>query len=464
MPLIDFVIQIFILLIPSLILLNQIFLYYMYKKAEKILSSNVNIKEFPFLSIIVPTKGENISTIIGLLDNVMEFKWDLRRIEVIIVSDDDKEFVRQLENSLSTKELPFSVKVFLREKKLGFKSGALSYGLERSKGDLIITLDVDSRLNPDSIYRAYSRMLTLGCDAVSLKWMGYSQDSLSSLVKGLLVSTNLGSMVMLLGRHAAGFNVFPVGSGTLYKRGCLNKVGGWDYNMIQDDLEIGTRLTSMGYKICASDSPIFVEVPNNFVSFYVQQTRWAMGTTEVLKNRFTYIIHSNLKFHKKIEMMLYLLQYFPIGLTFLASILLPFIPFLHLPDPLFSPLFILWLVSISLYAIIYVRSARELNISIFDSLRSLGKISAYTVAISPFILFSLIKGFLGKRTYVVTPKGKKMSVSRKYNLIVSLVMLIGILFLLGGLFLILSHYYLVGLWLLYYSSGYIFTSFSYVKE
>lgn len=116
MPLIDFVIQIFILLIPSLILLNQIFLYYMYKKAEKILSSNVNIKEFPFLSIIVPTKGENISTIIGLLDNVMEFKWDLRRIEVIIVSDDDKEFVRQLENSLSTKELPFSVKVFLREK------------------------------------------------------------------------------------------------------------------------------------------------------------------------------------------------------------------------------------------------------------------------------------------------------------------------------------------------------------
>ncbi|WP_232048885.1 glycosyltransferase [Sulfuracidifex tepidarius] len=428
------------------------------------LFSNVQVNgNFPLLSIIVPTKGEKIETILGLLDNVKNFKWDLSKIEIIIVSDDSEEFVNELRKAIAKENVQFNVNVFRRERKLGFKSGALSYGLERAHGELVITLDVDSRLDPESIYRAYMRMISAGCDAVSLKWIGYTSDN-SILAKALLVSTKLGSLTMLLGRHAAGFNVFPVGSGTLYKKKCLDDVGGWDYRMIQDDLEIGTRLMSKGYKICASDSPIFVEVPNNFVSFFIQQTRWAMGTTEVLKNRFRYILFSKSSIAKKLETILYLSQYFPIAFTFITSIFLPFLPFFHVADPLFSPLFLLWIASVAVYSLIYIKIAEETNFSLFDSIRSLGKVSAYTVAISPFITISLIKGFMGKRTYVVTPKGKVSDPNKKYIKIISIIGTIGILFLTGGIFLIVSSYYLVGLWLLYYAAGYIFTAFSYVKE
>ncbi len=463
MSLLDFVIQTFILLIPSLVLFNQVWLYFMQKKFVSNLAGGIEVTHYPTLSIIVPTKGEDIETILGLISNVSHFKWDLSKIEMIIVSDDTEDFVERLRQAVRSNHPPIKINVVRRETKLGFKSGALSYGLQRVNGELIITLDVDSRLQPDSVYTAYMKMLNAGCDVVSLKWMGYTSNN-STLAKALLVSTNLGSTTMLLGRHAAGFNVFPVGSGTLYKRECLQDVGGWDYRMIQDDLEIGTRLMSKGYRICASDSPIFVEVPNNFVSFFIQQTRWAMGTTEVLKNRFKYIMQSKLPLGKKIEILLYLSQYFPIAFTFIASLFLPILPLLHVQDPLNSPLIILWLIAISIYSGIYIRSAKDVNLSLFDSVRSLGKISAYTVAISPFITFNLVKGFMGKRTYIVTPKGNSSSSSKKYLKVIFIVGIIGTLLIFGGVYLIITHYYLTGLWLLYYASGYIFTAFSFVEE
>jgi cellulose synthase/poly-beta-1,6-N-acetylglucosamine synthase-like glycosyltransferase len=320
-------------------------------------------------------------------------------------------------------------------------------------------LDVDARLNKDSLLRAYSHMLTYGCDAVTMNWVGYTNNQYSTLAKGIIVSTLVADYAILNGREKSGLKIFPVGCGTLFKRDAIEDVGPWDYTMVQDDLEIGSRLINKGKRICSSDSPVLVEVPDNLFAFYVQQTRWAMGSTEVLIRRFKEIIKSKSSILQKIDMVLFLSQYLPIAITFIVAVILSFYAFIGYGDPLGTPLILVWLVGLSLYALGFLSIAKRLGLGLIQSLRALGKVSAYTVAISPFVLFSLFKAFAKKRTYIVTPKGK----TNKSN-IIYMIGILGFAFLTSAIVYLAKYDLVSGIWMLYYSSAYLFTFFTYKNE
>ncbi len=420
---------------------------------------NIKSSELPLLSIIVPTKGEKIELIQGLLDNLAQIDWDKSKMEVIIVSDDNPEYFEEMKEKIIPPQ-GLEVRMYRREKKLGFKSGALAYGFEKSKGDLILTLDVDARVQKDSIKKAYLHMLQFGCDAVTMRWLGYSHNTYSLLAKGLMVSTIIADNSILRGRDRANLKVFPVGCGTMFKRNAIEEVGPWDYNMIQDDLEIGARLINKGKRICSSDSIVFVEVPDNLLAFYIQQTRWAMGSIEVLTRRFKQIITSKANILQKIDAVLFLLQYVPIALTFISALLISAYSFLGKGDPLNSiPLFIIWAVTLGIYGTNFIKVAKASGLKLIEALRSLGKISAYTVAISPFITISLINALKKSRNYVITPKGKGGKTKIAY-----IILALGLLFLSAAINYLFHDDLISGLWLLYYSLAYIFTFSSYKEE
>lgn len=451
--------QILIYLIPALVLFYQFIFAKIGFKTKYNFEENGT--EFPFLSIIVPTKGESLETIEGLLENLMNVDWDKKKLEVIIVSDDDEKYYEQL--LMLTKRFgELNVIAYRRKEneRLGYKSGALRYGFLKSRGDLILTLDVDARLAKDSLKKAYYQMLKFGCDAVTMKWVGYSRNTYSLLAKGIMVSTIIADSSILIGRDRAKLKVFPVGCGTMFKRSAIEEVGPWDYRMVQDDLEIGARLIYSGKRICSSDSVVFVEVPDNLFAFYVQQTRWAMGSIEVLTRRFKYIIKSKANLFQKIDMILFLLQYVPIALTFMAALAISIYAYVANSDPLSSIiLFAFWAFTLSLYAANFIQVSREIGLGLMETLRALGKVSAYTVALSPFITLSLFAALKKERRYIVTPKGKAGKTKISY-----IIFAFGIFFLSAAITYIIKFEFLSGIWLLYYSLAYLFTSSSYKNE
>ncbi|BFH74427.1 glycosyltransferase family 2 protein [Sulfurisphaera javensis] len=458
---ISWIIQFLIFLYPTLFVIYQLFLYKL-SFNNNYSFEDIKIKDYPFLSIIVPTKGEKISVIEGLLNNISELEWDKNKMEVIIVSDDTEDYFNEI---LKKIRIPSGLHVFLyrREKKLGYKSGALLYGYEKSKGDLILTIDVDSRLPKDALIKSYYRMLVNNCDAVALQWVGYSENTYSKLAKGIMASTFFASKALFEGKEKINLSVFPVGSGTLFKRKTLEAVGGWDYNMIQDDLEIGARLINKNKKICSSGVPIYIEVPDNFFSFFIQQTRWAMGTGEVIRNRIKYILTAKVSFIKKIDMLIHLLQYTPIIFTFLGSLLLLFSVMIAKHDLLASPLFLFWGFVLGVYAYIIYEVALKLGFSRKDALFSLGRVSGFTVAISPFIFYYFLKGLLSKKkTYIVTPKGGS-KVNTQYKIIL-VIGIFGIIYTLSAIIYFLNHYYFTAFWLLYYAVGFLYALITFNRE
>ncbi|MEM0188728.1 MAG: glycosyltransferase family 2 protein [Saccharolobus sp.] len=444
-----------IFIIPSIAVWNQI-IFYLFGKNEDYIRILNNV-ELPKLSVIIPTKGERIDVIQGAIDSLSKAKWDKHKLEIIIVSDDDEKYFNEL---LTALKIPSNlvVKIYRREKKVGYKSGALTYGLEKSTGDLILTLDVDARIDEDSLIKAYLQMVSLGCDAITMEWHGYSKN-LTSLSRALMVSTVLTSKSILKGRDKLGLKVLPIGCGTIYKRRALEEVNGWDPKMIQDDYELGVRLLQKGFRICASSSPVFVEVPDNLVAFYVQQSRWAMGTMEVLIRRIKYIIKSNIKLYQKLEIIMYLSQYIPIILTFIGAFILSFSRLLgYTAYSVDLSMFLIWAITLSAYVYIFINTARKLGLDPRNSIMALGRLSAYTVAISPYLLISTIKAFKRNRKYIVTPKGKAIKSNIGYPMLV-----FGILFLFSSILYLIQGNLLTFIWLMYYSLPYIYSFIAFIK-
>jgi len=457
------VLQLLLFLYPSLFVLYQLILYYRSKKVL-VLSPDLKETNLPFLSIIVPTKGESLDVIQGLIDNINTLIWDKQKLEVIIVSDDDEQYFSTLKSTLKIPKY-LNVRLFRREKRLGFKSGALSYGFEMARGNLILTIDVDSRLPRDALIKAYAKMIESNCDAVVFEWNGYTNNMYSNLAKGLVATTVLASRALFRGKESIGLRPFPVGSGTIFKREVLEKLHGWDYSLIQDDLEIGARMAHIGKRVCSSGVPIYIEVPDNLYGFYVQQTRWALGTGEVLRNRIKYILSSPYSLSQKMDMVFHLLQYTPIIITFILATLVAVLAPFKFGDILRTPLFLLWMATLVLYAITLFILALRLGLGFKNSLMAIGALSALTVAISPFITISFFKGILSKdKVYVVTPKGNvKVSFESKVRRINAVIAVFGLMYFTASIIYFLHSYIITGLWLLYYSSGYLYTVFNYNK-
>ena len=449
-----------IFIIPRFLLLYQ---YILFRNGMKFRDSLEPLfaEELPSLSVLVPIKGEKPDTLQGLLDNLATVEWDKNKLEIIVVSDDSPEYFENLIRKISIPQ-GLKVKIVRREKRVGYKSGALAYAYSLSSGDLIITLDVDARLEKTSLIKAFNRLRIHGCDAVTMNWIGYSQKPYSTLAKGIMISTVIADTALLNGRDNSNLRIFPVGCGTMFKRDAIESVGPWDPSMIQDDLEIGARLIKNGRRICSSTSPVYVEVPDNLVAFYVQQTRWAMGSIEVLTRRFKEIMSRNISLKQKIDILIFLLQYVPIGLTFLAALGLALMSLLglnHVYDYLRTPIILIWILSLSIYGYNFIKTALGKGYKLVEAMRALGKVSSYTVAISPFILVGLLSGLRKNRKYVVTPKGVKVDTWIQYPVI-----LFGILFLTSSIIYLMHGAPVTGLWLLYYSMGYLFTVATFKRE
>ena len=411
----------------------------------------------PLVSILIPTKGEDKELIYNTISKLNGSDVS-RYFEFIIISDDTEDYVNELKRMLSG----FSnVLVLRREKPRGFKACALQYGFERSRGKYVITLDVDSVVSPEHILEAAKYLESSGCDAVTFRWMGYTNNlNLTSL--GLIISTNLVSRALFLGRFGDKFAAFPVGSGTMFKAESLRRIGGWDCNVVQDDLVVGARMIAEGMRICPLDFPIYVEVPSSLRSFIIQQSRWALGTAETLRTNGSKILGAKISTLKKVDAIWYLLQYTPIFAALLAMTYLSLVVLIY-PD--FSPplwLFGLWVASIGLYGLTYFVESRELDYPEFLKIRALGRISSFSAATSFYMMVGFINGLRNRKVYKITPKGRNST--RLGRFLPKTPLILGSIMMISSLRALIMLNYISFLWLLYYGLAMIYTVYIAVKE
>jgi len=177
------------------------------------------------------------------------------------------------------KERP-NVKVLHRSFSNG-KPSALNFGINHSKGEIIAIFDADNI--PDS------NVLDAVCE--------YFEDPSVAAVQGKTLSINpkenmltqfisyesaVYGEVYLRGKDVLNLFVHLTGSCQFVRRSVLEKLEGFDENVLSEDVELSARLTKNNYKIrYASDVVAWQESPSKVNTLFKQRTRWFRGITEL---------------------------------------------------------------------------------------------------------------------------------------------------------------------------------------
>ncbi len=373
------------------------------------------------ITVIVPTKNEPLDLLVEATKVRAQALMSARHCSgnVLIVSDDDEDYVRRLRHALHGEINSGVVKILRREKPTGGRSGALDHGAKIADGEYVMILDSDSKVTAETLDSICVVASELKPPAIIAPWKGYAREP-GRVSEAMIFSTDTVSHLLYRMRGRAGFFVFPLGSGTAIRKDVLEEVGYWGPNIIQDDIWLGTKLALKGYfPVVLEEGETEVLVPSKFRALRIQQSRWAYGASEVLSRTLHSIMaHAKMSLGKKLEMILYMFQP-ALTLLILIATLLAFAAAVLEPGwsfwkALHSPV----LVAVALIAeaviLAYVMLQLKLSdktgwitdgASLWKSLVQLGRAAAMLGVLIPVMGFHSLRGLLRmKYKYIITPK------------------------------------------------------------
>lgn len=459
-----------VIVATAMIFLPQILVYTLHtvlllRSRSKLLASNSGAgADCSNVSFIIPIRKEPLEYVVDATRYIHSL--GIRNYEVIIVSDDDEDYKDRLFNLVrELREQGINVWLIWRSHPRGYRTGALNDGLFASNGKYIYIMDVDTRPSKcffkQAIYMLESSSNTV---AVVGRWEPLNMDT--KLSQALALGLRFLTRILYRARSINGLFTYPLGTGTLYKSRVLKEYfKGWDESRIQDDMEIGARIMHSEYRVVYLDEcPVYVENPGTYKGFRIQQARWAYGALDVALTRFRYIISSKHSLIVKAEALMYLLQYIPQTLMFIGSVVLAGLCYFKPLEPctLSLSLTLILVAMLSIYSyIMYVESG--MGTTIWGFLVLTGRLSAISVAISPYIAISTVKALLRqKEIYKRTPKGVYQKLYSNMRFPCELAM--GLYFLMSGFVAFIHGLRIISMWIILLSMGYMYVVIRFPRD
>lgn len=240
------------------------------------------------VSVLIPAWNEEVG-IIKTLRSVINTNYT--KLDVIVINDGSTDATHQLVTEFIQKyESRRDLTITLRylPVKNGGKAKALNQGLAMATGDIVITVDADCVMDRKAI------------DNLLLR---FTDDQVAAVAGNVIVGNRkkpielIQQLEYLYGfffkRADAIFNsVYIVGgAAAAYRKRILLELGGFDDDIITEDIEMSTRILAHGYKSrYAADAVVFTEGPSELQGLCNQRLRWKFGRL------LTFVKHKNLFF------------------------------------------------------------------------------------------------------------------------------------------------------------------------
>ncbi len=225
----------------------------------------------PFVSIIIPAYNEE-KVIARTIESAISTEYPRREIIAVDDGSTDKT-LRILET--------YKPKIKVIHKENGGKFTALNYGLLYSKGEIIVSVDADTILAPQSITSIVHgfRDKDVGAVAGNIKvrnrtnWITWCQAL--EYVAG----------IQIFRRTLDFFNSVAIVPGALgaFRKSFLRRVGNFTGDTLAEDFDATLKILKSGKVVGGRiDSRAYTESPNSISQFYRQRKRWYRGDMQVL--------------------------------------------------------------------------------------------------------------------------------------------------------------------------------------
>ena len=237
----------------------------------------------PSVSVIVPCYNEgrvienSIRSLLGLV---------YPNVEIIVVDDGSADDTYPRAAKYEGRHGRFSVTV-VRQRNSG-KGQALNHGIRLAQGELIVTVDADSRLEPASLLYAVQHFRNPRVGAVAGNVKVGNRRSFLTRMQALEYVEGL-NMVRRSQGYFSAVNIIPGPLG-VFRREVLLEVGGYDDDTFAEDCDITIKILIRRWKIEYEPFAItWTEAPETYNAFFRQRYRWTRGILQSLRKHSSYL-------------------------------------------------------------------------------------------------------------------------------------------------------------------------------
>ncbi|HEX8640504.1 MAG TPA: glycosyltransferase family 2 protein [Allosphingosinicella sp.] len=178
------------------------------------------------------------------------------------------------------------------------KARTLNSGLEQARHDLIVTIDADTHLEPDSVTRIVERLLEGGSHTAAVAGAVLVGNPRETLIAGAQ-QWDYFHGIAAVKRMQSMYHGTLVAQGafSVYRREALLAAGGWP-DTVGEDIVLTWALLKQGHRIgYAEDAIAWTHAPTTVRELAHQRKRWARGMIEALAH------HKSLLFQPRLRTM-----------------------------------------------------------------------------------------------------------------------------------------------------------------
>ncbi len=284
--------------------------------------------DYPTVMIQLPIFNEQY-VVERLLRNVskMDYPADKLTIQLLDDSNDETSAIAAKVVAELRKE-GHNITHVQRPDRVGFKAGALEYGMGLDKAEFIAIFDADFLPRADFVKKVLAYFADPKVGMVQTRWEHINADY-SIITKLMAFAIDNHFSVEHGGRQASdGFINFN-GTGGMWRRKTIEEAGGWRSDTLTEDLDLSFRSQILGWKfIFAENITTPSELPVQMSAVRSQQFRWTKGAAETGRKTLSNLWTSSAPLGTKVIGSFHMLNSFIFLFLFVFGVSTAALPFL----------------------------------------------------------------------------------------------------------------------------------------
>ena len=264
-----------------------------------------DLTSLPRVTVQLPLYNE-VYVVERLIDAVAALDYPRELLEIQVLDDSTDETCRVAQRAIARHRARGCEIVYMhRESREGFKAGALQHGLSAASGEFLLIFDADFVPHPGILRESLPHFADPEVGMVQARWEHLNRDySLLTRIQSIFLDGHF--VIEHTARHRSGRFFNFNGTAGIWRRSCLEQVGGWQADTLTEDLDVSYRAQLAGWKfVYLRDLAVPAELPVDMNGFKSQQHRWTKGSIQtgkkllpaILRSRFPWKVKAEAFFH-----------------------------------------------------------------------------------------------------------------------------------------------------------------------
>ncbi len=256
------------------------FYYLVFLSRQKRKSQKAELTDTPTVTIQLPIYNERyVAT--RLVNAVCAMDYPKEKMCIHILDDSDDDTFDILENLVvDYQKKGFDISHLRREKRSGYKAGALRNAMQYVKGDFVAIFDADFIPPFWYLKKAIPYFCKPEIGFVQCRW-GHVNETYSALTKAQALSLDFHFLIEQRAKSNSHLFMNFNGTAGIWRKECIDDAGGWHTATLVEDLDLSYRAQMKGWKcVFLPEIVVDAELPVQMNAAKRQQFRWAKGSIQ----------------------------------------------------------------------------------------------------------------------------------------------------------------------------------------